>query len=104
MCLRGDVEDEDVLGLSDEDLLALPRPPCPACAAVGQLIPRVYGMPSPDDPLLQRAERGEVDVEFAGCVIPMAPLPVWRCRHCDALVAEDGTQVEDDRFVEDSSS
>lgn len=88
------VDDDGVLGLSDEDLLALPRPACPECGADGALVPRIYGMPSTDDPLLQRAERGEVDVEFAGCVIPLEPLPVWRCRRCEVLVAGDGTRVD----------
>jgi hypothetical protein len=87
------VEDEPSLHLSDEALLALPRPACPRCGT-GRLVPRVYGYPLPDDPLLQRANRGEVDVEFAGCVIPRGPLPVWSCRGCEALVARDGSQVE----------
>jgi hypothetical protein len=55
-------------------------------------------MPSSDDPLIQRLGRGEVDVEFAGCVIPIDPLPVWRCRNCEALVAEDGTEVAEELF------
>jgi len=95
------MDDEDVLGMSDEELLALPRPACPSCGVNGQLVPRIYGMPSPDDPLFRRAERGEVEVEFAGCVISMEPLPVWRCSACDALVAEDGTYIEEAKFSED---
>ena len=87
-------EDDGVLSLSDDELLALPRPPCPRCGVDGQLLPRVYGMPSPDDPLLKRAQRGEVDVEFAGCIVPSKPTPVWRCRRCAALVAKDGTRVD----------
>jgi len=87
--------DRDALDLSDDELLALPRPSCPGCGKVGTLVPRVYGMPATDDPLFRRAERGEVDVEFAGCVIPLDPLPVWRCRSCDALVAEDGAVIEE---------
>jgi hypothetical protein len=92
------VEDDDVLEYSDEELLALPRPSCPRCSVAGGLVPRIYGMPSAGDPLVQRAERGEVDVEFAGCVIPVDPLPVWRCRHCDALVAEDGSLIDEERY------
>lgn len=84
----------NLLGMSDEELLALPRPACPRCGVSGHLVPRIYGLPSADDELLLRVERGEVDVEFAGCLIPMEPLPVWRCRHCDALVAEDGTHAD----------
>jgi hypothetical protein len=91
-------DDEDVLGLNDEQLLALPRPPCPQCGVSGGLVPRVYGMPAGDDPLVERAERGEVDVEFAGCVIPVDALPIWRCRRCDALVAEDGSLIEEARY------
>lgn len=91
------VSDDGVLGLSDDELLALPRPPCPRCGRAGHLIPRIYGMPSSDDPLVQRAEHGEVEVEFAGCVIPVDPLPVWRCTSCDGLVAEDGTLVAEER-------
>lgn len=90
--------EDDVLGLTDEELLALPRPPCPRCDPAGHRIPRVYGMPSPDDPLIQRAESGDVEVEFAGCVIPVDPLPVWRCVGCDALVAEDGSLVPEERY------
>ena len=56
------------------------------------------GMPSPDDALFQRAERGEVEVEFAGCVIPLDPLPIWRCRRCDSLVAEDGELIEQEHY------
>jgi hypothetical protein len=93
--LCGVVEEKDVLDMSDEELLSLPRPPCPHCGSTGHLIPRIYGMPSADDSLVQRAERGEVDVEFAGCLIPLEPLPVWRCRDCRALVASDGSQVEE---------
>lgn len=55
-------------------------------------------MPAADDPLVQRAERGEVDVEFAGCAIPVDPLPVWRCRRCDALVAQDGSLIDEERY------
>lgn len=90
--------EDDVLGLTDEELLALPRPPCPGCGQAGRLIPRIYGMPSADDPLLRRSETGEVEVEFAGCVIPVDPLPVWRCVTCDALVAEDGALVAEERY------
>ena len=90
--------EDDVLGLTDEELLALPRPPCPRCDQAGRLIPRVYGMPSPDDPLFQRAASGEVEVEFAGCVIPVDPLRVWRCVVCDALVAEDGSLVAEECY------
>ena len=86
------MDDHDLLGMSDEDLLNAPRPPCPQCGAPGGLVPRIYGMPSYDDPLVQRAERGEIDVDFAGCVIT-DPLPMWRCRRCDALVAYDGTLI-----------
>jgi len=39
-----------------------------------------------------------VDVEFAGCVIPVDPLPVWRCRRCDALVAGDGSLIDEERY------
>lgn len=92
------MEDGDILDLSDDELLALPRPRCPRCEGQGTLVPRVYGMPDPDDPLMQRVDRGEVDVEFAGCVIPLEPLPVWRCRQCDALVAEDGTAIDEPRY------
>jgi hypothetical protein len=88
------VDDDGVLGMSDERLLALPRPPCPHCGVEGSLIPRIYGMPTPDDPLVRRVERGEVDVEFAGCVIPQEPRPMWRCRRCDGLVAVDGSRTE----------
>lgn len=56
------MDDDDVLELSDDELLALPRPPCPRCGTSGCLVPRIYGMPSPDDELFQRAEQGEVDV------------------------------------------
>lgn len=55
-------------------------------------------MPASDDLLLQRVERGEVDVEFAGCVLPLEPLPVWRCRHCDALVTEGGASVDEPKY------
>jgi hypothetical protein len=89
------MDDESALELSDDELLALPRPRCPKCGAEDRLVPRVYGMPSADDPLVQQADRGEVDVEFAGCVIPREPLPVWRCRQCGTLVARDGTSVEE---------
>jgi hypothetical protein len=50
-----------------------------------------------DDPLVARAERGEVDIEFAGCVILEGPLPMWRCRSCDALVTGDGSPVHEAR-------
>jgi hypothetical protein len=90
--------EDDVLGLTDEELLALPRPPCPRCGQAGRLIPRVNGMPSPDDPLLRRTEMGEIEVEFAGCVIPVDPLPVWRCVVCDALVAEDGSLIAEEGY------
>lgn len=83
-----------MLELTDDALLALPRPACPGCGRTGCLIPRVYGMPASDDPLMQRMEAGEVTVEFAGCIIPVDPVPVWRCRRCDALVARDGGLVE----------
>jgi hypothetical protein len=92
------VDDDGLLGLSDEELLTLPRPPCPRCRLAGGLVPRIYGMPSGDDPLVQRADRGEVDVEFAGCVIPVDPLPMWRCRRCQALVAKDGSLIEEERY------
>lgn len=49
-------------------------------------------------PLVRRAERGEVDVEFAGCVIPVDPLPVWRCRRSGAPVTEDGSRVGEERY------
>lgn len=88
------MSDGDILDLSDDELLALPRPPCPRCRGRDTLVPRVYGMPDPADPLMQRVERGEVDVEFAGCIIPLEPLPVWRCRQCDALVSEDGALID----------
>jgi hypothetical protein len=91
-------DDDDLLEMSDEELLTLPRPSCPRCGVAGGLVPRIYGMPSGDDPLLKRAERGEVDVEFAGCVIPLDPLPMWRCRQCDALVAADGCLIEEARY------
>jgi hypothetical protein len=90
--------DDDDLGLSNEELLNLPRPRCPQCGVVGGLVPRIYGMPLGDDPLVQRVERGEVDVDFAGCVIPGDPLPIWRCRRCDAYVARDGALIEEVRF------
>lgn len=92
------MDDDDLLGLSDDELLTLPRPPCPQCRVAGYLVPRIYGMPAADDPLVQRAERGEVDVEFAGCIIPVDALPVWRCRKCEALVAEDGSLIEEERY------
>jgi hypothetical protein len=92
--------DGDILDLTDDELLALPRPPCPGCGTRGTLVPRIYGMPAPDDPLMERVERQEVDVEFAGCIIPLDPLPVWRCRHCDALVAEDGAMIEERTYEE----
>jgi len=85
------------LEMSDDELLALPRPSCPRCQG-NQLVPRLYGMPSADDPRIQRLERGELDVEFAGCVIPMDPLPLWRCRKCDALVGADGSEIAEERF------
>ncbi len=88
------MDDADVLELSDEVLLALERP---RCEAAGGPVPRIYGMPAGDDPLVERAARGEVDVEFAGCVIPVDALPIWRCRRCDALVAEDGSLIEEAR-------
>ncbi len=87
-----------MLGLSDEEPLALSRPPCPRYGAGGPLVPRIYGMPAGDDPLVERAERGEVDVEFAGCGIPVDALPIWRCRRCDALVVEDGSLIEEERY------
>lgn len=90
--------EDDVLGLTDEELLARPPPPCPGCGQAGRLIPRIYGMPSADDPLPRQSETGEVEVEFAGCVIPVDPLPVWRCVICDALVAEDGSLVAVERY------
>lgn len=92
--------DGDILDLSDDELLALPRPPCPRCGRRGALVPRIYGMPAIDDPLMLRVERAEVDVEFAGCAIPLDPLPVWRCRQCDALVAEDGAPIDEARYGE----
>lgn len=94
--------DDDPLAMSDEQLLALPRPPCPQSGSRGGLIPRIYGLPSPDDDLFRLAEAGEVDVEFAGCVIPFDPLPVWRCRRCDALVAREGGLIERRRVVSDA--
>lgn len=87
--------DDDALDLDDDELLALPRPACPNCGHAGSLVPRIYGMPSPDDELLRRAEAGDVDVEFAGCIVPVDPLPLWRCRRCSALVARDGALVSD---------
>jgi hypothetical protein len=90
--------DGDIFDLSDDELLALPRPACPRCTGRNTLVPRVYGMPAGDDPLLQRVERGEVDVEFAGCVIPLEPLPVWRCRRCDALVSESGEPIDEPSY------
>lgn len=87
------MDEDDLLDLTDDELLALPRPPCPGCGQTGGLVPRVYGMPALDDPMVRRAEAGEVDVEFAGCLVPLEPLPVWRCRRCDALVARDGALV-----------
>lgn len=98
MWLRGAMGDDDILELSDDELLALPRPPCPRCGRYGTVVPRIYGMPASDDPLIQRVQREEVDVEFAGCVIPLEPVPVWRCRHCDALVAQDGALIEQPEF------
>jgi hypothetical protein len=92
--------DGDILDLSDDGLLALPRPPCPTCGGHGTLVPRIYGMPAIDDPLMRRVERAEVHVEFAGCIIPLEPLPVWRCRRCDALVAEDGTVIDEPKYDE----
>lgn len=90
--------DDDLLALSDEELLDLPRPPCPQCGAADRLVPRIYGMPAGDDLLVERARRGEVDVEFAGCVVPVDALPIWRCRRCDALVAEDGSRIDEVRY------
>lgn len=92
------MDDDGVLGLSDEELLALPHPTCPRCGDSGRLGPRIYGMPAGDDPFVQRAETGEVDVEYAGCVIPIDPLPVWRCRRCDEHVAEDCSLVAAERY------
>ena len=86
--------DDGVLDLSDDELLALPRPPCPQCGVTGQLMPRVYRMHTAEDLLLERAQQGEVVVEFAGCIVPGRPTPVWRCRQCCALVARDGSSVE----------
>lgn len=89
-----DSEAPDALGLDDETLLASPPPRCGTCGGT-DVVPRVFGLPSAEDPLLQRVERGEVDAEFAGCVVPEGPLPVWRCRGCGGLMTFDGDEVED---------
>ena len=48
---------DDILGLTDQELLALPRPPCRRCGQAGpsvaRTLPGVYG-PSADDLLLLR--------------------------------------------------
>jgi hypothetical protein len=88
------MSDDDFLDVDDEQLLKLPRPPCPACGG-RHLVRESTGCRPWDDPLVARAERGEVDIEFAGCVISEGPLPMWRCRSCDALVDGDGSPVDE---------
>lgn len=46
-------------------------------------------------PLLARVDRGEIDGEFAGCIVPDGPLPLWRCRGCDLLMSETGESIRD---------
>jgi hypothetical protein len=88
------MDDATYLDSTDEERLALPRPACPVCG-VEALVPRIYGEVLPDDPLVRRTGAGEIDVEFAGCVIPPPPLPFWRCRRCAALVGSDGARIDD---------
>ena len=88
------MDDAEYIDATDDERLALPRPDCPACGA-SALIPRIYGEVMPDHPLLERSARGEVDVDFAGCIVPGPPLPFWRCGACGALVASDGARVDD---------
>ena len=58
--------------------------PCPHCA--GTMIPIAYGMP--DQELIDASEQGQAAI--GGCVIPVDPIPQWRCTACgrDVAVAE----------------
>ncbi|HDM89831.1 MAG: hypothetical protein DRQ06_05435 [Candidatus Hydrothermota bacterium] len=53
------------------------KPSCPVCGRKDQVIPIVYGEPSPED--MERAERGEI--MLAG-VLRYADAPTHYCRRC----------------------
>ncbi len=55
-----------------------PTPPCPRCGSASQVVPVVYGMPSPQTE--ERAARGEV--ELGGCIV-RPDFPAWYCRACE---------------------
>ncbi|GIU85169.1 MAG: hypothetical protein KatS3mg008_1944 [Acidimicrobiales bacterium] len=87
-------EFEELMAISDEEMLAMPRPPCPICGAQEEelVVPVIYGYVSPDDPLLSEAEQGHV--VFGGCIPPPGRLPWWACRRCGAMIAKDGTSTD----------
>jgi hypothetical protein len=64
-------------------------PPCPTCGS-RQVIPIVYGLPTPGDHVSSAQGR----IELAGCVLPDVA-PAWRCRGCQAGF---GSAFSDDRL------
>lgn len=61
---------------------------CPECTSA-DMVPIVYGLP--DDPLIEKAQRGEVIL--GGCTVLLGQSPDWSCNSCGHQFADE--QIED---------
>ena len=74
------LSNEEIKKRLDEQYASYPRPVCPDCNSNQNVIPCIYGMPTPE--LIEYAEAGHA--RFLGCcIIPDRPMATGFCKKCD---------------------